>query len=311
MTTLLIGGAGLIGSATVEHLANRGESAVCFDLDGDRPPGEDVPVVTGDVREYDAIADAVETYDPDRIVHLAAMIGSATNNNPTQALFVNAVGTDNVFRAAREYDLDRVVWTSTLGVYGPASSYPSDSVSEETVTPAAYNVYPESSFYRAIKQLNEYQSRMYANEYGVEAHAVRPSVVFGPRRDRSWIGSVINEALQEGEGTIERPPTATLPLVYMSDVGALIADILLAETPEHHVYNTGSHAITARRLADIIERETGGTVHCDEDAPPKASPSTIENQRAVDEFGFSLTPLDESVRDYVERVSDSDTMSAD
>lgn len=302
MTTLITGGAGLIGSAVTETLAARGESAVCFDLEGASPP-EEARFAPGDVRDYGSLAGAVEEHEPDDVVHLAAIIGSRANDNPTQSLHVNAVGTDNVFRAARDYDLDRVVWTSTLGVYGPGSSYSSESVSEETVTPAAYNLYPESSFYRATKQLNEYQSRMYRAEQGVDSYAVRPSVVFGPERDRGWLGRFIDDALHDGESTIARPPAAELPLVYVTDVADLLVDVLRADAPRHTVYNTGSNAVTARQLADVVERETGGTVHCDEEAPPKASPSVIENRRAVEEFDYSLTPLDVAVRDYVERIS--------
>lgn len=302
MTTLITGGAGLIGSAVTEALVDRGESPVCFDLEGASPP-EGARSVPGDVRDYDALAGAVEDHDVDDLVHLAAIIGSRTNEVPTEALYVNAVGTDNAFRVAREHDLDRVVWTSTLGVYGPGTSYPDGAVSEETVTPAAYNLYPASSFYRAMKQLNEYQSRMYRAEHGVDAYAVRPSVVFGPERDRGWQGRFIDDALQEGESTIARPPDAELPLVYVTDVADLVVSVLRADAPAYEVYNTGSNTVTARELAAIVERETGGTVHCDEDADPKASPSVIGNRRAVEEFGYSLTPLDEAVADYVERVS--------
>ncbi|MFB6096374.1 MAG: NAD-dependent epimerase/dehydratase family protein [Haloferacaceae archaeon] len=303
MSTLITGGAGLIGSAIVERLHERGETAVRFDLEGKQPSDTDVPFYAGDVRNYDALADAIEEHDPDRLVHLAAIIGSRTNEIPTEALQVNAVGTDNVFRAAKAYDIDRVAWTSTLGVYGPASSYPTDAVSEETVTPAAYNVYPASSFYRAMKQLNEYQSRMYAAEHGVDTRAVRPSVVFGPERDRGWLGRFIDDAIETGESTIERPPDAALPLVYMTDVAELIVAVLLAEEPAHQVYNTGANTVTARELADVVEQETGGTVHCNPDAPPKASPAEIGNDRAVEEFDYSLLSMADAVRDYIERIS--------
>lgn len=301
MTTLITGGTGLIGSALAGELVSRDEPVVCFDVEPARLPG-DVPVTVGDVATYHDLTGAVEDHEPDRLVHLAAVIGSPTNRRPTRALQVNAVGTDNVFRVAREYDLDRVVWASTLGVYGPADAYPTDSVSETTVTPAAYNVYPESSFYRAIKQLNEYQSRMYAAEHGVDARAIRPSVVFGPGRDRSWVGRFVEDALGEGESTVERPPDAELSLVYAPDVATLFAEVLLADAPDHHVYNTGGNTVSARELADAVERQTGGTVRCEPDAPPKASPAVIENRRAREEFDFAVTPIEEAVADYVQRL---------
>lgn len=302
MTTLITGSSGLIGNAIADELHDRGESIVGYDIEPDEVPGDNV-VVTGDIAEYSDFEEAVDEHQPDQIAHLAAMVGSTTNRNPTQALQINGVGTDNVFQAALEHGVDRVVWSSTLGVYGPASSYSTDSVSEATVTPAAYNVYPESSYYRAIKQLNEYQSRMYDAEYDVESHLIRPSVVFGPRRDRSWIGRFIDEAVEEGESTIERPPDARLSLVYMTDVADLFAEVLLAEAPDYHAYNTGGNAVSAQEVADIVERKTGGSVTCNKDAPPKASPYEIGNERAVNEFDYQVTPIEDAIEDYVDRIS--------
>lgn len=302
MTTLITGGTGLVGDAVAEHLLARGEPVVSLDV-REREEPDGLTSVVADVADTHAVADVVETHDPDRIVHLAAIVGRPTNRRPTEGLQVNAVGTDNVFRAAAAHGVERVAYASTLGVYGPARSYDGDTVDEETVPPAAFTVYPESSFYRALKQLNEYQGRMYANEHGLDCVAVRPSVVFGPRRDRGWIGSVVEDALREGEATVARPPEARLSLVYMTDVADLFVTLLDADAPAHHVYNSGGQSVTAREVAEVVAAETGATVTCDEEAPPKASPAVIDNHRAVEEFGLELTPLDEAVADYVERLS--------
>jgi UDP-glucose 4-epimerase len=185
------------------------------------------------------------------------MIGSTTIDHPTEATEINVLGTDNAFAVALEADLDRVVWASTHSVYGDPEQYPADEPVAEDVQPAAaFTEFPDASYYAGLKQLNEYQSRMYAS-HGLETHAVRPSFVFGPARDRGWKGNVIEDALV-GEGHIPHPPDAQINFVYVADVADLFVRLLTGD-PTHQVYNTGGHPLTMQEVADTVAAETGGT----------------------------------------------------
>ncbi|MFB6097370.1 MAG: NAD-dependent epimerase/dehydratase family protein [Haloferacaceae archaeon] len=297
MTTLITGGSGLIGT---EIAAQLGDDVVAYDLE---PPAESPPgvaaTVEGDVADRAALAEAVAAHDVDRIVHLAAMIGGTTNERPTAATQANVVGTDNVLSVAREAGVDRVVWASTHSVYGDPDQY-DGPVGEEVRPEASFTEFPDASYYAAIKQLNEFQSRLYA-EKGLEVHAVRPSFVFGPGRERGWKGNLIDDALA-GEGHIPHPPDAEINFVYVADVAALFARLLTGD-PAHHVYNTGGHRLTMRQVADVVAEVTGGTVTCDPDGGRLSFPVEYDYDRARTDLGYELTPFAECVRDYVERVS--------
>lgn len=301
MTTLITGGAGLIGSDTVEQLRERQEDVVIYDLEPPADPPDDIVVVEGDVLDREKLAAAVETHDVDRVLHLAAMIGSVTNRQPTASTQLNVLGTDAVFSVARDTAIDRVAWASTLAIYGSRQNYDdAEPVPEDARPPATYTAYPDESYYAGMKQLNEYQSRMYAGD-GLDTYTVRPSFVFGPKRDRGWKGTVIEDALA-GEGHIPHPPDALINFVYVADVADLFVRILL-DDPQYDAYNTGGHTVSMRKIADIIEAETGGTVTCDPGGEYLSYPPRFDTTRASEDLNYGLTPLADCVRDYIDRVS--------
>lgn len=299
MTTLITGGAGLIGSDVAAQLRERGEDVVVYDLEPPADPPADAVAVEGDVADRETLADAVERHGVDRILHLAATIGSATNERPTAATRVDVLGTDNVLAVAEAAGVDRVAWASTHSVYGSRENYGDGAVAEDVRPPAAFTAYPEQSFYAGMKQLNEYQARMYADR-DLEVHGARPSFVFGPKRKRGWKGTMIDDALA-GEAHLPHPPDALINFVYVADVADLFVRLLLGD-PSHAVYNTGGHALSMREIAAVLEAETGGTVTCDPDGEYLSYPPRYDHGRATRDLGYDLTPFAECVRDYVDRV---------
>lgn len=290
----------MIGRDVTDQLVNRGEDVVVYDLEPPTTALADAVTIEGDVADREALIEAVEHHDVDRILHLAAMVGSTTNDHPTVATQVNVVGVDNVFSVAEETGADRVVWASTHSIYGSQEDYEeSEPVSETVRPPAAFTAYPEQSYYAGMKQLNEYQARMYADR-GLDVHGVRPSFVFGTQRNRGWKGTMIDDALA-GKAHLPHPPDAFINFVYVADVADLFVRLLLDE-PSHPVYNTGGHTLSMQDIADVLEAETGGTVTFDPDGGYLSQPARYDYGRAMEDLGYQLTPFTECVRDYIDRV---------
>jgi len=304
MTTLNFGGTGFIGRRVTERLAADGEEVVCVDVAPGAVDRDGVDVVEGDVTDAEAVRDLVERYDPERVLNLAYVLGAEADEDPSLAVRVNCVGMDNVLRAAADNGVGRVVYASSMAVYGTAATY-EEAVTEEVAAPAAYTQYPWL-FYGATKQLNEYQSRHYADEHGLDVAAVRPSIVFGPGRESGlteWASEFVSGPARGGVGHIPFGPAQELDVVYREDVVDLVERMLQADALAHHAYNTGGHTVTAEELARLVEDVVGGTVELDDDGRSQLVPD-VSNARASAELGYELTPLRDCLRDHAARSLD-------
>lgn len=173
MSTLVFGGTGLIGAAVVRALAGRGERTFVFS----RRPPEDESVshraaewIEGDIADPGKVRTAVQSTGATRIVHLAALLQFACERDPKLAIEVNIQGTLNVLEAARAAGIERVVFGSSIAVFGDRT----DMLTEDA--PPG----PSVSFYGRTKRFGEELGQAYAAAHGLEFVALRYCGVFGP-----------------------------------------------------------------------------------------------------------------------------------
>src|SRR6201981_3679685 len=125
MSTLVLGGTGFIGRRLVPLLAARGEEVICMDINPGTASydhlGPQVRVVRGDVTQFDDVMAATVAAKPNRVRHLAFLLGS--EHPPHVATKLNIIGMDNCFEAARLSGVNRVVFASSLGVSGEQHFY--------------------------------------------------------------------------------------------------------------------------------------------------------------------------------------------
>lgn len=293
----MFGGGGFIGRSVTRCLQERGVEVVCADVDLPEYEEPGVVLESVDVTEYSSVCALLAEVDADRVINLAYLLGAGAEERPGEAVRVNCVGMDNVLRAAGELDVERVVYASSITVYGAAGSH-EGRIAEDTVSPAAFTQYP-NLFYGATKQLNEYQARLYADRSGVSTAAVRPSIVFGHGRESGlteWASGFVSAPATGGTGHLPFRAEHSLSMVHRADVAELIGAVTLAESLEHHAYNTGGHEVTAGELAAAVEAEVNGSVTLDPAASPSMVPADISNQRARREFDYRLTSLAASIR---------------
>jgi nucleoside-diphosphate-sugar epimerase len=202
---LVTGGAGFIGSHLAERLLRDGHRVRVLDnlatgkrsnIDAIRPAGADrLEWIEGDVRDLAICRRAAAGVD--YVLHEAAL-GSVPRSveRPGETAEVNVVGTVNVFQAAREAKVRRVVWASSSSVYGDTPTLPKHE--EMPLAPR--------SPYAAGKLAGEEFARVFATTMELPVVSLRYFNVFGPRQDPdSQYAAVIPRfirALIEG-----RPPT--------------------------------------------------------------------------------------------------------
>lgn len=147
---LLTGGAGFIGSHTYVALMSAGHEVIILDnfenARRDVPDrlaeitGRSVPVIEADIRDGDAIHDALLQGGFDAVVHFAARKSVAEGEaDPMSYYRVNCAGLMNVVEAMAAAEVRRFVFSSSAAVYGNAKTVP---ITEET--PVA----PESTYGR-------------------------------------------------------------------------------------------------------------------------------------------------------------------
>ena len=131
---LITGAAGFIGSHLVEMMVNNGFKVKAFVRYNSKNNWgwletlsikNEIEVVTGDIRDYDSVFNAVKGCDA--VFHLAALIGIPYSYiSPKAYIDTNVIGTYNILQAARELSIEQVLITSTSETYGTAQYIPID-----------------------------------------------------------------------------------------------------------------------------------------------------------------------------------------
>ena len=179
MRILVTGGAGFIGSNTVDGLVRAGghEISVLDSLATGRR--EQVNPAArfyhADLRDADAVKRVIEAEKPEVIFHFAAQMDVRRSvADPVHDAQVNLIGFLNMMEAARRNGVRRIIFSSTGGaIYGEQEAFPCDE------NHPARPVSP----YGVAKLSTESYLFFYKAEYGIDYVALRYANVYGPRQD--------------------------------------------------------------------------------------------------------------------------------
>jgi len=289
---LVTGGAGFIGSHVVDRLRAHGVVPRIFDV---RPSpyhaADEVEAVTGDLLDPEALEAALARCDA--VVHLAAAADvDDVARRPADAERVNARGTLNVLEAARRRGVTRVVFASTIWVYGNGDA----PVDEETA------VAPPDHLYTATKLAGEMYCRAYARLYGLDCTILRLGIPYGPRSRPTGVLPVFVRRAQAGEPlTIAGEGSQSRRFVYVED---LAEGVVAALGPQAtgRVYNlVGDESVSVRGIADTVCELVAdvGVVQTPARAADFAG-AEVSGARAAAELDWRpTTTFPEGVRRYV------------
>ena len=293
MRVLVTGGAGFIGSHVVDRLLATGITPRIFDA---RPSGHHaaggVDAVRGDLLDREALQKAMRGCDA--VVHLAAAADvDDVAQRPAEAEAANARGTLNVLEAARGAGVARVIYASTIWVYGSATG----AVDED------HAVELPDHLYTATKLAGEMYCRSYSALYGLECTVLRFGIPYGPRaRPAGVIPIFVRKALAGEPLTIAGDGLQSRRFVYVEDLAEGVVRSLVPQAIGRTYNLVGEESVTVRGIADAVRDLVGDVdiVHTPARTADFAG-AEVSGARAATELGwYPTTSFDEGVRRYFE-----------
>jgi len=256
--SLVIGGAGFIGSNMVRFLLEKGQTVRVLDnfATGKRENltevADRIELVEGDIRDIRTVERAVDQAEV--IYHLAAL-GSVPRSveDPATSHDVNVNGTFNMLDAARKARVRRFIFASSSSVYGQSPVLPQhEGLPLAPISP-----------YGATKAAGEVYCRTFYETYGLETIALRYYNVFGPRQDptsqyAAAIPLFVSALLRDKPPTIFDDGEQSRGFTYIDNVTQ--ANWLAATAPKTNgqaINISTATAVTVNTVVNTIRRLMG------------------------------------------------------
>jgi len=263
---LVTGGAGFIGAYVCRALIAAGEEVVVYDalptgnvlstLAG-RWRGDSLITVHGEICDAVNLMRTCKHHDITNIVHLASPLTRDVDINPSVGVRDICIGTQTVLQTAAMLSLRRVVWTSSVAVFGRASEYAIPTLPNDAATTA-------TTLYGRSKALAEAMAHHAWKRDGVDSVGLRLSLVYGAGRVRGFMTGPSLWLRDVASGRPSEVPYADQPYhwQYVEEVAQMIRVALYSPTPgEGLTFNTWGETATRRQLADVVSQLRPGVTH--------------------------------------------------
>jgi nucleoside-diphosphate-sugar epimerase len=268
MRYLVTGGAGFIGSNTVDELVRRGHSVVVLD---DISSGKEdnlteirnkITFIKGSITDIEVVRKAM--HEAEYVLHLAARTSVPRSvKDPIETNKINIDGTLNVLVAAKELKVKRVVFAASSSVYGETATLPKvETMQPEPISP-----------YGVTKYVGEMYGQTFGRCYGLENVALRYFNIFGPRQDpgspySGVLAKFCAAFLEDTQPVVFGDGGQTRDFTYVEN--AVQANLLACEAPNASgkVFNVGvGGRISLNEVLRELGKITGKTLEAKYEAP--------------------------------------------
>ena len=268
MRYLVTGGAGFIGSNTVDELVRRGHSVVVLD---DLSSGKEdnltearnkITFIKGSITDIEIVRKAM--HEAEYVLHLAARTSVPRSvKDPIETNKINIDGTVNVLVAARDAKVKRVVFAASSSAYGETPTLPK----LETMQPAPI------SPYGVTKLAGELYAQTFGRCYGLENVSLRYFNIFGPRQDpdspySGVLAKFCTAFLEDSQPVIFGDGEQSRDFTYVEN--AVQANLLACEAPNASgkTFNVGTgSSFTLNQTLKLLGEICGRHVEAKYDPP--------------------------------------------
>ncbi|MGB5909762.1 MAG: NAD-dependent epimerase/dehydratase family protein, partial [Promethearchaeia archaeon] len=253
---LVIGAAGQIGSELVPALREKyGNDNVI--ATGRKTPlpeiiTENGPVIYLDALEKELLSKALFEYDINTIFHMASILSATGEKMPQTAWNININGLINVLEAGRRYNIDRIIWPSSIAAFGPTT--PRENTPNTTIL-------QPTTMYGITKVSGELLIEYYFKKYELDTRSMRlPGIISSETLPgggtTDYAVEIFYEAIKNKHYTCFLKEDTVLPMMYMPDCNKGMIDLLEADVSrlKRYVYNITGFSFSAGELAAEIKK---------------------------------------------------------
>jgi GDP-L-fucose synthase len=291
---LVTGGTGLIGRQVVKILCDAGADVVSVSLDTIEP----------DDRATYAYADLTDfkeckwlTKDKDYVFHVAGIKGSVkvTKEKPASFFVPLLMMNTNMLEACRLNNVEKVVYTSSVGAYSSAEVFKED----ENLTGEPMDMFPGWA-----KRMAEKQVEAYAIQYGMKNIAiVRPANIYGPGDNFDPENAMVIPTLMQRIYNEENPVviwgdgSAIRDFAYSVDVAEGIIQALYYGTDGKFVNLGSGTGVSIKELVEALNSFLYFNYEFDTTKPPGFPRRVMDISLAKEKIGYEpSTPLEDGLK---------------
>ena len=261
MRYLVTGGAGFIGSNTVDELVRRGHSVVVLDdLSSGREDNlaeirNKITFIKGSITDIEVVRKVM--HEAEYVLHLGARTSVPRSvKDPLETNKINIEGTLNVLVAAKELKVKRVVFAASSSAYGETPTLPkTEAMQPQPISP-----------YGVTKYVGELYCQTFGRCYGLENVALRYFNIFGPRQDpgspySGVLSKFCTAFLEDVPPLVFGDGEQTRDFTYVDN--AVQANLLACEAPNasEKVFNVGvGGRVSLNEVLRELAKITGKTL---------------------------------------------------
>ena len=297
MNIFVTGSTGFIGSHLCEELVRQGHNVYGLTYSGNTKNVESIVnesnfhLIKGDICSLDNIKYASESIDIDIIFHMASQL--PPGGTVQKFLSTNVQGTVNLLLMASEKNVENIIISSSMAVYGTPQYIPVD---EEHPT----NPY---DFYGLSKLEGDLYAKIFAEEYKFHIIILRYSGVYGPRRKETFIKYLLDRFR-------ESKPVEIYSGEVIKDYG-FVEDVVRANiqamekvsTLEFEIFNVGGGiSYTKTEIANKAKEVCGvnSPIELVKQRMPRDFDFVYDIGKAKEVLDYQPQPMEENIKKYWE-----------
>lgn len=255
--TLIIGSEGQVGSELTSKLRSiyKPSDIIAADLkQADQVQNHSGPYEPLDVLDYNAFSSIIQKHNVTEIYNLAAILSASAESQPLSAWNVNMKGLLNTLWLARDANVKRIFWPSSIAVFGPTT--PKNNTPQNTVM-------DPNTVYGISKLSGERWCQYFFDNYNIDTRSIRyPGLISyltepgGGTTD--YAIDIFHQALTKGSYTSFLKHDTYLPMLYMPDAINGTVQLMHADSTKlsiHSSYNLGGFSLAPETLASAVKSQ--------------------------------------------------------